>query len=123
VAVLTNTSGPPPFDIAERIVRAALHEPRPAAVDLEAPQTELASISGHYDSDEGPVDLLSCGHRLCARLPGSERDMTAQRQGPHRYFVAPGVEVRFDARHGEPWAFIYEGGLFMDAKRRIAARR
>jgi CubicO group peptidase (beta-lactamase class C family) len=119
VAVLTNTDGAPRSDIAELIVRAALHEPRPAPLDLEAPGDELAAIAGHYDSDEGLVDLLACGRRLCARLPGSDLDMPASRQAPNRYAISPGTEARFDTAHGEPWVFVYEGGLFMDAKRRL----
>ena len=68
VAVLTNTEGSPPYDIAESMVRAALHEPRPRPRDLDVPEVELAAIAGHYDSDEGSIDLRPCGRRLCARL-------------------------------------------------------
>jgi D-alanyl-D-alanine carboxypeptidase len=121
VAVLTNSEGPPPFDVAEAIVRAALHEPRRAPRDLDVPDAELAALAGRYDSDEGPVELLNCAGHLCARLPGRP-DMAAQRQAADRYQVAPGVEARFDRQHGEPWVFLYQGGMFMDAKRRLAAR-
>ncbi len=123
VAVLTNTEGAPPYDVAESMVRAALHEPRPRPRDLEAPEAELAAIAGHYDSDEGPLDLLPCGPRLCARLAGGTQDLPAQRQGPNGSAVRPGVDARFDTAHGEPWAYIYGGGLFMDAKRRVPRSR
>jgi len=123
VAVLTNTQGSPPYDIAEAMVRAALHEPRPRPRDLEAPEAELTAIAGHYDSDEGPVDLLPCGRRLCARLAGINQDLPAPRQGANEYAVRPGVDARFDTAHGEPWAFVYGGGLFMDAKRRVPRSR
>src|SRR5436190_2413330 len=116
VVVLTNTDGAPPYDIAELTMRAALQEPRPSPLDLEAPADELAAIAGVYDSDEGRLELSACGRRLCAHVP----DPTpAPRQGPNRYHARPGIEARFDRTHGAPWAFVYGGGLLMDAKRRI----
>ena len=69
----------------------------------------LAAITGHYDSDEGPVDLLPCGRRLCARLAGVNQDLPAPRQGANEYAVRPGVDARFDTEHGEPWSFVYSG--------------
>jgi CubicO group peptidase (beta-lactamase class C family) len=123
VAVLTNTDGTPPYEIAESMVRAALHEPRSSPRDLDAPEAELAAIAGHYDSDEGPLDLLPCGRRLCARLAGGNQDLPAQRQRANEYAVRPGLDARFDTAHGEPWLFLYGGGLFMDAKRRVPSAR
>lgn len=116
VAVLINTDTAPPYDIAELTMRAALQEPRQQLLDLDAPADELAAIAGVYDSDEGPLEFSACGNRLCAHVPNPT---PALRQGSYRYNGRPGIEALFDRTHGTPWAFIYEGGLFMDAKRRI----
>jgi len=119
VAVLTNTATAPPFDIAELTIRAALHEPRPPLLDLDAPADELAAIAGMYDSDEGRLEFFACGLKLCHRMPDGSTPTPTLRQGRNRYNATPGIEGRFDPSHGAPWAFVYEGGLFMDAKRRI----
>jgi len=119
VAVLTNTATAPPYDIAELTIRAALHEPRQPLLDLDAPADELAAIAGLYDSDEGRLEFFACGRKLCHRMPDGSTPTPALRQGRNRYGAKPGIEARFDPTHGAPWAFVYEGGLFMDAKRRI----
>jgi D-alanyl-D-alanine carboxypeptidase len=119
VAVLTNTATAPPYDIAELTIRAALHEPRQPLLDLDAPADELAAIAGLYDSDEGRLEFFECGRKLCHRMPDGSTPTPALRQGRNRYGARPGIEARFDPTHGAPWAFVYEGGLFMDAKRRI----
>ena len=119
VAVLTNTATAPPYDVAELTIRAALHEPRQPLLDLDAPADELAAIAGIYDSDEGRLEFSACRRKLCFRMPDGSTPMPALRQGHNRYDARPGIEARFDPAHGAPWAFVYEGGLFMDAKRRI----
>jgi len=119
VVVLTNTATAPPYDIAELTIRAALRELRQPLLDLDAPADELAAIAGMYDSDEGRLEFFACGRKLCHRMPDGSTPMAALRQGLNRYNATPGIEARFDPTHGAPWAFVYEGGLFMDAKRRI----
>jgi D-alanyl-D-alanine carboxypeptidase len=119
VAVLTNTATAPPYDIAELTIRAALHEPRQPLLDLDAPADELSAIAGMYDSDEGRLEFSACGRKLCFRMPDGSTPTPALRQGRNRYDARPGIKARFDPTHGAPWAFVYEGGLFMDAKRRI----
>ena len=119
VAVLTNTDAAPPFDIAELTMRAALHEPRQPLRDLDAPEDELAAVAGTYDSDEGRLEFSACGRKLCFRMPDGNAPTVALRQGRHLYDPRPGIEARFDPDHGAAWAFVYQGGLFMDAKRRI----
>jgi hypothetical protein len=100
-------------------MRAALQEPRQQLLDLDAPADELAAIAGVYDSDEGPLEFSACGHRLCSHVPDRNNPTPALRQGSNRYDPRPGLEARFDRTHGAPWAFVYGGGLLMDAKRRI----
>ena len=119
VAVLMNTATAPPYDIAELTIRAALNEPRQPPLDLDAPADELTAIAGMYDSDEGRLEFSACGRKLCFLMPDGGTPTPALRQGRNRYDARPGIEARFDPTHGAPWAFVYQGGLFMDAKRRI----
>jgi len=83
------------------------------------PADEVAAIAGLYDSDEGRLEFFECGRKLCHRMPDGSTPTPALRQGRNQYGAGPGIEARFDPTHGAPWAFVYEGGLFMDAKRRI----
>jgi CubicO group peptidase (beta-lactamase class C family) len=119
VAVLTNTDTAPLYDIAELTMRAALQEPRQQLLDLDVPADELAAIAGIYDSDDGRLEFSACGRRLCAQVPDRSNPTPALRQGSNRYDPRPGIEARFDRTHGAPWAFVYGGGLLVDAKRRI----
>jgi len=49
--------------------------------------------------------------------------MPLRRTGPYIFAAGPDVEVRFMPLDARPeWAVVYSGGLFVDAKHRVAAR-
>jgi CubicO group peptidase (beta-lactamase class C family) len=118
IAVLANTDPAPTSAIADAIASSVLGVEPISEADLDVPAAELGMLTGTYESDEGEVTLDACGSKLCFRTPEGASGR-ARRQGAYRYLVGPGLEVRFDAARGASWAFVYAGGLMMDAKRRV----
>jgi CubicO group peptidase (beta-lactamase class C family) len=121
IAVLTNTDSGPPASVAAAIARTALGLGQPRQGNPAPQPKTLAAVSGIYDSDEGPVELFSCGSRLCFRLPGATAAATPLKWlGDHRFAVDDDEVVQFLGGIGHPtWLEVYSGGLMMDAKQRV----
>jgi CubicO group peptidase (beta-lactamase class C family) len=91
-----------------------------SAAGGDVPDDERAALVGRFDSDEGMVESYVCGKALCFRVPGTTEGGAATRISPFVYAVGPDVEVRFPHPPVPVvWGFVYAGGLFADAKRRV----
>ena len=121
VVVLTNTNNGGALPLSTAIARSAFEATMPAPMDTVLPADESAAVIGVFESDEGPIETIACGEKLCSRRPGTEERREMRRQGRFSYVVAPDTEVRFVAGSdgAAAWAFVYSGGLFVDAKRRL----
>jgi hypothetical protein len=120
IAVLTNSGSSGAGTIAAAIARAALGltPPKPAGGDV--PDDEAAALVGRFDSDEGMIEQYACGKALCFRIPGTTAGGTTTRVSPFVYAGGPDTEIRFlHPPVPVEWAFVYGGGLFADAKRRV----
>ena len=84
------------------------------------PPDEATALSGLFDSDDGLIESYACGDKLCGRTPGQAEGRRLMRQAPFSYVAGPEVEVRFTPQpRPSEWAFVYNAGLLMDAKRRV----
>jgi CubicO group peptidase (beta-lactamase class C family) len=123
IVILVNmgdAASPSPVAVAPEIARAALGLKKNALLDLPVPDAELATLSGKYDSDEGPVKILARDGKLHFRIPGTQVEGVLRRQAENVYAVDDNTEARFVVRGGRAeWAMVYDGGLLMDAKYRV----
>jgi D-alanyl-D-alanine carboxypeptidase len=123
IVILVNmgdAASPSPVAVAPEIARAALGLKKNALLDLPVPDAELATLSGKYDSDEGPVEILARDGKLHFRIPGTQGEGVLRRQAENVYAVDDNTEARFVVRGGRAeWAMVYDGGLLMDAKYRV----
>jgi D-alanyl-D-alanine carboxypeptidase len=123
IVILMNmgdAASPSPVAVAPEIARAALGLKKNALLDLPVPDAELATLSGKYDSDEGPVKILARDGKLHFRIPGTQVEGVLRRQAENVYAVDDNTEARFVVRGGRAeWAMVYDGGLLMDAKYRV----
>jgi hypothetical protein len=111
----------PSLALGMAIARTMLGMPEKKTLcDLPVPKEELAALVGSYDSDEGPVENFNRPQedaKLHFRLTGTSVEGVLLRQAPNIYAVDENTEVHFLVRLGQPtWAFVYTGGLMMDAK-------
>jgi D-alanyl-D-alanine carboxypeptidase len=123
IVILMNmgdAASPSPVAVAPEIARSALGLKKNALLDLPVPDAELATLSGKYDSDEGPVKILARDGKLHFRIPGTQVEGVLRRQAENVYAVDDNTEARFVVRGGRAeWAMVYDGGLLMDAKYRV----
>ena len=85
-----------------------------AAIDAIA-----TALSGTFDSDDGPVETIACGDRMCFRIDGGAVQGGVKRQAPFVYALDDDTTVRFHQRAGRAdWAFVYRAGFLSDAKYR-----
>lgn len=119
IAVLSNTDGASVSNVAARVASAALKTSLTDLLDLPVPADEAQALSGTFDSDEGPIENVACGDRMCFRVPGGPVLGVAKRQAPLIYAVDFNTTVRFQVREGRAdWAFVYHAGFLSDAKYR-----
>jgi CubicO group peptidase (beta-lactamase class C family) len=117
---LGDAASPPPVAIAAEIARAALGLKKNALLDLTVPGAELATLSGKYDSDEGPVEIFARDGKLHYRIPGSQIEGVVRRQAENVYAIDENTEAHFLVSGGRAaWSMVYIGGLLMDAKYRV----
>jgi D-alanyl-D-alanine carboxypeptidase len=120
VVVLTNTNNGGAAPLAAAIARSALEVAPPTPRDTPVPPDEATALSGLFDSDDGLIESYACGDKLCGRTPGQAEGRRLMRQAPFSYVAGPEVEVRFTPQpRPSEWAFVYNAGLLMDAKRRV----
>ncbi len=126
IAVLMNTDNgsPSPLSVAAQIACAALGLAPNTVLDSPVPKDELAALAGvTFDSDERPVETFASGERLHFRIPGTPVEGVLRRLAANAYALDASTEVRFVVHGGgAAWSIVYEGGLLMDAKYRIAPR-
>jgi len=122
IVILMNmgdAASPSPVAVAPEIARAALGLKKNALLDLPVPGAELTALSGKYDSDEGPVDIVARDGKLRFRIPESQSEGALLRQAENVYAIDENVEVHFVKSAEREWSMVYEGGLFLDAKYRV----
>lgn len=122
IVILMNmgdAASPSPVAVAPEIARAALGLKKNALLDLPVPGAELTALSGKYDSDEGPVDIVARDGKLRFRIPESHSEGALLRQAENVYAIDENVEVHFVTSGQREWSMVYEGGLFLDAKYRV----
>ena len=120
IVVLANSASASAGTIAAAIARSAFELAPPRAAGGDVPDDERAALVGRFDSDEGMVENYACGKGLCFRVPGTAEGGAATRISPFVYAVGPDTEVRFPHPPVPvDWGFVYAGGLFADAKRRV----
>jgi D-alanyl-D-alanine carboxypeptidase len=119
IAALSNTDGPPLATVASKIANVVFGtEPRDL-VDLPVPPDEAKAVTGTFDSDDGPVEILPCGDKMCFRIGGGPVQGGQKRQAPFVYAVNPSTFIRFHQRGSlADWAFVYRAGFLSDAKYR-----
>jgi len=120
IVVLANTEPARPTAIAAAIARSALELAPPPFTGSDVPADEMAALAGRFESEDGPIENYACGSEICFRPVGATQGQAAKRQAPFVYLVDADTEVRF-RRPPLPveWGFVYSGGLFSDAARRI----
>jgi CubicO group peptidase (beta-lactamase class C family) len=118
---LGDPASPPPGVMVAEIARAALGlTKKNALLDLPVPSTEIAALSGKYDSDEGPVEIFGREGKLYFRIPGRQVERAVRRQAENVYAINENTEARFLISGGRAeWSMVYIGGLLMDAKYRV----
>ena len=122
VVVLTNTDSGSALPLATALARSAFELGAAAPVETPVPAAEAAAVAGVFESADGTVENYACGGTLCSRRPGETDGTPLRRTGPYIFAAGPDVEVRFMPLDARPaWAVVYSGGLFVDAKRRVAA--
>jgi CubicO group peptidase (beta-lactamase class C family) len=119
IAVLSNTDGARVANVSAQIASTIFgiehHDPQ----DLSVPAAEAQAVTGTFDSDEGPVETLPCGDKMCFRIPGSGVQSGVKRQAPFVYALDANTTVRFHQRAARAdWAFVYRAGFLSDAKYR-----
>jgi CubicO group peptidase (beta-lactamase class C family) len=122
IVILMNmgdAASPSPVAVAPEIARAALGLKKNALLDLPVPGAELTALSGKYDSDEGPVDIVARDGKLRFRIPESQSEGALLRQAENVYAIDENVEVHFVTSAERAWSMVYEGGLLLDAKYRV----
>jgi len=119
IAVLSNTDGAAVANVAARIARAVFRiEPRDL-LDLSVPAAEAQALTGTFDSDEGGVEAVPCGDKMCFRFAGGPVQGGMKRQAAFEYAVDANTAIRFHQRAGfADWAFVYHAGFLTDAKYR-----
>ena len=123
VVVLTNTGNGGAIPLAAAIARSAFEIGPRVLSDSSVPDSEAAALTGIFDSDSGSLEIYRCGSALCSRRPGTEQGQPLRRQEAFTYAVDPDLEIRFQPdRRPSEWVFAYNGGLLMDAKRRVARK-
>jgi D-alanyl-D-alanine carboxypeptidase len=120
IAVLSNTAGAPVANVASRIASAVLGTRSHDLLDLAVPPDEGRALTGTFDSDEGTIENVPCGDKMCFRVPGGPVLGGAKRQAPFAYALDFNTLVRFHERGGRAdWAFVYHAGFLTDAKYRV----
>lgn len=105
IVVLANSDPAAVGEVATAIARASLDIRTPALLDEKPPEHLVQSLVGTYGSDDGIIEQVQCGYRLCIKQPGGgSEEMALRWQGGSSFALDAGHVVRYSfGTDGEIW--------------------